>query len=60
MKNKTYTEDEVLLLLEKQREECYRKAKIKCAEYNNPYSNSDGMKEYYVEEDSILNAKNEL
>ena len=55
--NNFYTRDEVEKLLEQQREFCYKKAKIKCAEYVNPYSNSDGEKDYYVTKESILNAK---
>ena len=55
--NKKYTRKEVVELLEKQRQECLRCAKVISYEYVNPYSDSDGQREYGVEKNSILNAK---
>ena len=57
---KMYTKAEVEELLEKQRSVCYRNAKIKTSEYVNPYSNSDGQIERYIDRDSIMNAILEL
>ena len=61
-KSKTgiYHKDDVLRFLELQREECYKQAKVKCSEYVNPYSDNDGNKEYYIDKNSILNAKIEI
>ena len=54
---KTYTKEEVLELLEKQRKHCLSMSVLKRHEYNNPYSNCDGEVTYSIEEKSILDAK---
>lgn len=54
---KTYTEEEVLKLLKKQRENCYKNAEIIEHEYINPYSESDGHITRSISEESIMNAK---
>jgi len=54
---KKYTEEEVLELLKKQRESCYKNSKIERYEYVNPYSESDGEITRYISEESIMNAE---
>ena len=56
MEKTTYTKNEVLELLERQRNECAKKAKVKRHEYVNPYSDSDGEMWHSIDEKSILNA----
>ena len=53
---KTYTEEEVLELLEKQRHLCHSNAEIKESEYVNPYSECDGRITRRIDKDSIINA----
>lgn len=60
MEKINYTKEEVLELLEKQRELCLKKGKIKSWEYVNPYSDADGRISYYIDENSILKANLEL
>jgi hypothetical protein len=53
----TYTKEEVLELLKKQREICYLSAKIVEHEYVNPYSESDGEITRCIDRDSIIDAE---
>ena len=55
-----YTKEEVQILLEQQRENCYKSARIERFEYVNPYSDSDGKIETRINKESILNAKNPI
>lgn len=57
---KLYTKEEVEELLEKQRSLCYRFAKIKETEYDNPYSESDGEISRSILRSSIMDAVLEL
>lgn len=53
---KTYTKDEVIKLLNQQKEICLKSAKIIEHQYINPYSESDGQITRKIDENSILNA----
>lgn len=55
--NRLYTREEVIKLLEEQKQICYESAKIIETTYINPYSESDGDVTRRIDRKSIINAK---